>query len=403
MSMYTGTSGADSGELVSRYILGGGSAHGSSRIPPSKEMWNRFRSVEYGRSVVTGTGMSWRRANSIREVRESRSHSRHGAITDSSGARAAYVSSNRTWSLPLPVAPWLTASPPSARATSTWALAIRGRAIEVPIRYEPSYTALARSIGKTKSRTNSSRRSAMCTEVAPVRSAFSRIGISSSPWPRSAQNATTSHRYVSISHRRITEVSRPPEYASTTFFTVFVTRSSSLVGETAGVGRRRTGAGRSGGPPRSIAAEQADDDALLGVEPVLRLVEDQAPRPVEHGVGDLLAAMGGEAVHDEGRRRGQAEQPLVELIPLKRLEPLLAVGLLPHADPRVRVDHVRALDGLARVGGQPHAAAELPARRQDRLAGLEPGRRGHHRRRAEQGGDEQHGMAHVVAVADPGE
>jgi hypothetical protein len=44
--------------LVRRNIFGGGSAHGSSRIPPSKEMWKRFRSLEYGRSAVTGTGMS---------------------------------------------------------------------------------------------------------------------------------------------------------------------------------------------------------------------------------------------------------------------------------------------------------------------------------------------------------
>ena len=88
----------------------------------------------YGRSAVTGTGMSCRLANSISEVRELRSHSRQGAITRSSGASAAYVSSKRTWSLPLPVAPWATASAPSRRATSTWAWAMSGRAIEVPSR-----------------------------------------------------------------------------------------------------------------------------------------------------------------------------------------------------------------------------------------------------------------------------
>ncbi len=43
----------------------------------------------YGRSAVTGTGMSCRLANSISDVREFRSHSRHGAITRSSGASAA--------------------------------------------------------------------------------------------------------------------------------------------------------------------------------------------------------------------------------------------------------------------------------------------------------------------------
>ena len=39
----------------------------------------------YGRSAVTGTGMSCRRANSMSAVRELRSHSRQGAITRRSG------------------------------------------------------------------------------------------------------------------------------------------------------------------------------------------------------------------------------------------------------------------------------------------------------------------------------
>ena len=88
----------------------------------------------YGRSAVTGTGMSWRRAKSRRALRESKFHSRHGAMTRSWGASAAYVSSKRTWSFPLPVAPWATASAPSLSATSTWARAISGRAIDVPSR-----------------------------------------------------------------------------------------------------------------------------------------------------------------------------------------------------------------------------------------------------------------------------
>ena len=81
ISTSTAISGAASGDCVSWNILSGGEAHGSSRIPPSYEMWNRFRSVLYGRSVVTGTGMSWRFANSTSAVRELRSHSRQGAIT----------------------------------------------------------------------------------------------------------------------------------------------------------------------------------------------------------------------------------------------------------------------------------------------------------------------------------
>ncbi len=51
----------------------------------------------------------------------------------------------------------------------------------------------------------------MKTSLAPVFRAFGSTGASSSPWPRSAQNATISQPYVSISHLRMTDVSRPPE------------------------------------------------------------------------------------------------------------------------------------------------------------------------------------------------
>ena len=67
---------------------------------------------------------------------------------------------------------------PTCRAISIWRLAIRGRAMEVPSRYCPSYTVLARNMGKTKSRTNSSRRSStkMFSGFTPISSAFSRAG-----------------------------------------------------------------------------------------------------------------------------------------------------------------------------------------------------------------------------------
>ena len=38
-------------------MFSGGSFHGSSRIPPSKLMCSRFRSLEYGFAAVTGVGM----------------------------------------------------------------------------------------------------------------------------------------------------------------------------------------------------------------------------------------------------------------------------------------------------------------------------------------------------------
>src|SRR5689334_14856001 len=132
----------------------------------------------------------------------------------------------------------------------------------------------------------------MWTAPAPVRLALSRTGISSSPWPRSAQNATTSQRYFSISQRRMTEVSSPPEYASTTFLT-------------SGILER--------------ASEHLEDHGLLGVQAVLGLVQHDRARAVQHGVGDLLAAMGRQAVHHQRRGLGEAEQPVAQLVAGERL------------------------------------------------------------------------------------
>ena len=85
--------------------------------------------------------------------------------------------------------------------------------MEVPKRYWPSYTVLARNMGKTKSRTNSSRRSSMkmFSGRMPRSSALRRAGSSSSPWPRSAVKVTTSAPYSVCSHFRMMEVSSPPE------------------------------------------------------------------------------------------------------------------------------------------------------------------------------------------------
>src|SRR5437870_4854933 len=155
----------------------------------------------------------------------------------------------------------------------------------------------------------------MWTPTAPVRSALSRTVSSSSPCPRSAQKATTSQRYRSMSQRRITEVSRPPEYARTT----------------------RLGVGASG--IVESGSQQVEDDRLLRVEAILRLVEHDAGLAIEHTVRDLFAAVRGQAVHHQRPRVGEAEQRLVDLIAAERLQALLALSLLPHAGPDVAIAH----------------------------------------------------------------
>src|SRR4029453_4143601 len=104
----------------------------------------------------------------------------------------------------------------------------------------------------------------------------------------------------------MTDVSRPPEYARTT----------------------RLGSGVIEG-----ASQEPEHDGLLGVEPVSRLLQHDALLAVEHRVGDLLAAMGRQAMHHERRRLGEADQRLADLVAAESLEPLLVLRLLPPPRP----------------------------------------------------------------------
>src|SRR5258705_1781531 len=179
-----------------------------------------------------------------------------------------------------------------------------------------------------------------------------------------------------MSQRRMTEVSRPPEYASTTFLTDLVTL---------------------------LSTQQGQDDGLLRVQAILGLVEDQAARPVEHRVGDLLASVRGQAVHHDRLTAGEVEQPVVDLVALEGLQAPLAVALLAHADRAVGVDHVGLLDRFARLGGHLHAAAHGTTGLQHLRVRLVPGRARHHRGRAEHRAQQQERVADVVAVAHPGQ
>src|SRR5256884_4639173 len=92
----------------------------------------------------------------------------------------------------------------------------------------------------------------------------------------------------------MTEVSSPPEYASTT---------------------------RLGLDIVDRASQQRQDDRLLRVKPILRLVERDRVRAVEHGVGDLLAPVGRQAVHHEHRGLGESDDRFVDLIAAERFLP----------------------------------------------------------------------------------
>ncbi len=107
----TTSRGSSAVTFVMAQTPSGGVAHGSSISPHSIARPQRLSSIEYSFSFVAEIGISWRAAYSMASSRVSPQW-RTGARISRSGARARMPTSKRTWSLPLPVQPWATASAP---------------------------------------------------------------------------------------------------------------------------------------------------------------------------------------------------------------------------------------------------------------------------------------------------
>lgn len=88
------------------------------------------------------------------------------------------------------------------------------------------------------------------------------------------------------------------------------------------------------------------------MEAVFGLVEDGGLGGLDDFVGDLLAALGGEAVEEDGIGAGGGEEGSVDLIGGEYLLAIEGFGFLAHAGPDVGIDDVRTVDGLAGVGSE---------------------------------------------------
>ena len=80
------------------------------------------------------------------------------------------------------------------------------------------------------------------------------------------------------------------------------------------------------------------------------LLDDDALRAVDHFVGHFLAAMGGQAVHEERALLGVAHQRGVHLIGGELAPAGFLLALLAHARPNVGVDGHGVLDRFGRIG-----------------------------------------------------
>src|SRR6266478_3875227 len=96
------------------------------------------------------------------------------------------------------------------------------------------------------------------------------------------------------------DVSKPPEYARTTF----------------------SGMGAPNLQTAHLTAEQQHENRFLRVQTILCLLENNRLLGVDDRIGDLLAAMGRETVHKNSVRCSARHQLFIHLIRLKDFAPL---------------------------------------------------------------------------------
>src|SRR3984957_8745380 len=116
----------------------------------------------------------------------------------------------------------------------------------------------------------------------------------------------------------MTEVSRPPEYESTSFFifSVATILSPSLR-------RRRSSL-------QNFRTYQPDHHGFLRMQPVLSLIKHDRSRPVDHVVGDFLAAMRRQAMHHDRTLARILQQRVIDLEPLEVAPALHRLLLAAH-------------------------------------------------------------------------
>src|ERR1043166_1121643 len=102
---------------------------------------------------------------------------------------------------------------------------------------------------------------------------------------------------------------------------------------------------------------QDEENVFLAVQPILRLIEHARHVGLEDVRGYLLAAMRGEAMHEEGTWLRQRHQLFVDLVRCEDLAPQLGLVFLAHRRPGISVYRVGAGDGVGRFGEEPQPRA----------------------------------------------
>src|SRR5580704_12074333 len=103
---------------------------------------------------------------------------------------------------------------------------------------------------------------------------------------------------------------------------------------------------------QNFGTYQPDHHRLLRMQPVLGLIEHDRARSVEHVIGDFLAAMCRQAMHDERALARILHQRVVDLESLEVAPALRSLFLAAHRGPGVGVNDVGVLDRGGRIVGE---------------------------------------------------
>ena len=97
-----------------------------------------------------------------------------------------------------------------------------------------------------------------------------------------------------------------------------------------------------------VCVQAPGQEALLGMQPILGFIEDNRLRTVDDLIGHLLAAVCGQAMHEQRIRSGLGHQAGIDLVPLEDVVPKLAVAIA-HRHPCIGNHAVRILDRGIRI------------------------------------------------------
>src|SRR6185437_4412388 len=120
------------------------------------------------------------------------------------------------------------------------------------------------------------------------------------------------------------EVSRPPEYATTTFFANFLSLDCAL------------------------RAEQTVQNCFLHVQAVFRLIVNDRTRRIHYRIGHFKPSMCRQTMQEYRVRRGQRKERLIHLISHNRGLTRGRFALLTPAGPDICVNRLRSSHGLLR-------------------------------------------------------